>query len=336
MGFLNMNRDGLMPSRDEARVQREACAWLRQLNSGTATHRDLQGFRRWRDVHPSHGEAFSEARRVWALMPQAISQLADRGTASTPASVRAPKRGLPRRVFLLGSAVGAAGAAAAAVAVHPPLALWPSIGELQADYRTATGEQRELELAAGVSLQLNTQTALSRLRADDQVPGVRLVRGEVAVELQRARLPFELVAGAGSVLAQGGQMEVRHLDGVTCVTCIEGTLRIEHRVGVRELMAGQQLQYEERGFQPLRSVDVAEWSAWRRGLLIFRSTPLAEVIEEINRYRPGKVLLWAAHLREREVSGRFAVSMLDTVLLQIERSYGLHARSLPGGVLILS
>lgn len=336
MGFPTMNRGGSAPPTDAARIQREAGAWLRRLNSGAATQRDVQGFRRWRDAHPSHGHAFAEARRIWALMPQAIEQLADRGKAAQPVGMRAPQRGLPRRLFLLSGAVGAAGAAAAAVAVHPPLALWPSIGELQADYRTTTGEQRDLDLAGGASLQLNTQTALSRISDEGQVSGVRLVRGEIAVDLRRARSPLQLVAGAGRVLAQGAQMEIQQLADVTCVTCIEGTLRVEHPTGTRELLAGQQLRYDERGLQPLTSVDIAEWSAWRTGLLVFRSTPLEQVIEEINRYRPGKVLLWAAHLREREVSGRFAVAALDTVLLQIERSYELHARSLPGGVVILS
>ncbi|WP_066266558.1 FecR family protein [Hydrogenophaga palleronii] len=331
-----MSSAGSASSRDDAaRIQREAGAWLRRLNSGSATQRDVQGFRRWRDAHPAHGQALQEARRVWALMPQAMAPMAGRDTAS--AAARRPRaRGLPRRMVLLGGAVGVAGAAAAAVAVHPPLALWPSIGELQADYRTATGEQRELDLAGGVSLQLNTQTALSRLRGEGQGPGVRLVNGEIAVDLGHAgSTAFEVAAGAGRVLAQGAQLEVRHLADVTWVTCIDGAVRVWHPDGARELQAGQQLRYDAHGLQPTQRVEVAEWSAWRRGVLVFRAAPLEQVIEEINRYRPGKVLLWASHLREREVSGRFSVSTLDTVLLQIERSYELQARSLPGGVVVL-
>lgn len=331
MGFFTMGQDGSMPSRDAARAQREAGAWLRRLQSGAATELDLHGFRRWRAAHPSHGEAFARVRHQWQLMPQAMAALPE----SERRAARLPQRSLPRRVFLLGTAVSAAGAAAAAVAVHPPLALWPSIGELQADYRTATGEQRRLALDAGVALQLNTQTALTRLRDEGPQPGMRLVRGEVAVDLRQARTPFALVAGPGRVLAQGAQFEVQHLDDGSCVTCIEGRLQIAHPAGTRELLAGQQLRYGDQGFAAVGAVDTAEWSAWRSGLLIFRRAPLAQVIAEINRYRPGKVVLWATHLREREVSGRFALASLDTVLLQIERSYALQSRSFPGGVLVL-
>jgi len=84
------------------------------------------------------------------------------------------------------------------------------------------------------------------------------------------------------------------------------------------------------------TVNTEEWSAWRQGLLVFRKAPLSTVIDEINRYRSGKVVLWADALRDREVSGRFSIASLDTVLLQIQRSYGLRSQSLPGGVLILS
>lgn len=330
-----MSRSTPATAEDAARIQREAGAWLRRLNSGAATQWDLQGARRWCDAHPAHAAALAEARRVWALMPQAMASMAGREPASRPARAPVLQRGLPRRVFLLGGAVGVAGAAAAAVAVHPPLALWPSIGELQADYRTLTGEQRQLDLAAGVSLQLNTQTSLSRLRGEG-APGVRLVSGEIAVDLTQASRPFEVVAGTGRVFAQGARLEIRHLADATWVTCVEGGVRVEQGAETRELQAGQQLRYGARGLQAVQRVELAEWSAWRSGLLVFREAPLEQVIEEINRYRPGKVLLWASHLREREVSGRFAVSSLDTVLLQIERSYELQARSLPGGVLILS
>lgn len=324
-----------MPSTGATRAQREAGAWLRRLQSGAATELDLQGFRRWRAAHPAHGEAFAQVRHQWNLMPEAMAARPERERVAA----RAPQPRLPRRVFLLGTAASAAGAAAAAVAVHPPLALWPSLGELQADYRTATGEQRTLVLDSGVALQLNTQTALTHLR--EQVPqpapqpGMRLVRGEVAVDLRQARSPFALLAGAARVLAQGAQFEVRHLDDGSCVTCIAGRLQVAHAGGTQELLAGQQLRYVDQDFAAVTTVDTAEWSAWRTGLLIFRRAPLAHVIAEINRYRPGKVVLWATQLRAREVSGRFALASLDTVLLQIERSYALQSRSFPGGVLVL-
>ena len=46
-----------------------------------------------------------------------------------------------RRRFLRGAAVASAAAALAAVTLRPPLHLWPSLQDMAADHRTATGEQ---------------------------------------------------------------------------------------------------------------------------------------------------------------------------------------------------
>jgi ferric-dicitrate binding protein FerR (iron transport regulator) len=57
------------------------------------------------------------------------------------------------------------------------------------------------------------------------------------------------------------------------------------------LDAGQQLVYDEQGVQATSVVAASDVSAWRTGALSFVGKPLAEVVAEINRYRPGKVLL---------------------------------------------
>jgi transmembrane sensor len=48
------------------------------------------------------------------------------------------------------------------------------------------------------------------------------------------------------------------------------------------------------------------------------------------------VVLMATAVRDKTLSARFKLASLDTALLQIERSFGLSARALPGGVLLLS
>ena len=107
-------------------------------------------------------------------------------------------------------------------------------------------------------------------------------------------------------------------------------------MGARTLQAGQQVVYDAASIGGATGVQGADVSAWRTGVLVFRQTPLAHVVAEINRYRPGRVVLLARGLADRAVSGRFAIASLDTVLVQIQRSYDLSARSLPGGVLVLS
>ncbi|MET3180704.1 DUF4880 domain-containing protein [Variovorax gossypii] len=327
-----------------AQVQREAQAWLRRLTSGEATQRDLEGFRRWQEASALHAQAFAEAKRLWKALDPAVGRMMEAQPALL-ADHREAMRGktqsprLARRAFL-GAAVSAAGVAAA---VYPPLALWPSVSEWSADFHTATGEQRSVVLAEGVGLVLNTQTSAQRQTRDGRTVGIDLISGEAAVDLSPAAgtsgvadQPFRVVAGAGRSDAQAGRFEVRHIDGSTCVTCVEGSVRVTHAKGARTLQAGQQVVYDAGSIGGATSVQGADMSAWRTGVLVFRQTPLAHVVAEINRYRPGRVVLLARALADRPVSGRFAIASLDTVLVQIQRSYDLEAHTLPGRVLVLS
>jgi transmembrane sensor len=147
---------------------------------------------------------------------------------------------------------------------------------------------------------------------------------------------FSVTAGVGRSVAEAGRFEVRYTDATACVTCVQGSLRVEHPLGVRMLAERQQISYRANALGAIAVVDPATVSAWRDGMLVFRQTPLAQVIDEINRYRPGRVVLLNKNVGGRRVSGRFPIDTLDTILLQIQHTYELNARTLPGGLLLLT
>lgn len=330
-------------------LRQEARIWLARLSGGDVRQVDLHAFRRWQGTSAAHAEAFDDAKRQWHAMRPAIGEWlrADPEAAARhrrlasrpPAGSRAARgNGLAGRRAFLGVGLSAA-AVAGVAAVYPPLGLWPSVGTWSADYRTATGEQRDIALASAagrVDVMLNTQTSVRRHTRDGRTNGLDLLTGEVAVDLASAREPFGVSAGVGRSVARAGRFEVRYLDGRVCVSCLEGTVRVVHPAGERRLAAREQTVYRDDAIGGVTGVEPAAVSAWRRGELVFRQTPLAKVIDEINRYRPGRVVLLAESRRGEPVSGRFSIAILNEALLQIKRSFGLTSRALPGGVLILS
>jgi len=318
-----------------AQLQDEARAWVRLLSSNEVKPWDAQGFKRWLRTSPAHPEAFHEARRLWQLMKPAAADLLRRNPALAASHQRALRRASPGRRAFLGVALGTVTAAAVTVAVSP-LGLWPTPNEWGADDRTATGEQRTLAFAANIDVTLNTQTAIRRRTEHGTTTGMELLKGEAVIDVRGGQAPFAVVAGAGRSLAGSGQMEVRYLDGKVCVTCIDGSARVEHPAGVRMLQARQQAVYDARGISEIAVVETRDASAWRNGELVFRQARLADVIDEINRYRSGRVMLMNDGVRDSKVSGRFAIAALDTALWQLERTYQLKAQPLPGGLLILS
>lgn len=315
--------------------QRQARVWLRTLTSGDVKPWDAEAFRRWLSASPGNKEAFHEVRQRWEALKPGVGELlrTDPQAASFHARTLSGSS-FGRRAFL-GAAVGAAAVAGMAV-LHPPARLWPSPGEWRADLRTATGEQQALTLGDGVNITLNTQTSIRQRVASEGVIGMDLLAGEAAVDMLARRHPFSVMAGEGRTLAEVGHFEVRYLAGKVRVTCVEGSVRVVHPAGQRTLQAAQQLVYDVVSVSGVAGVNTADTSAWRKGELVFSNTRLSDVLDEINRYRAGRVVLLNDSVRNNPVSGRFVIKALDSALSQLQHSFDLRARALPGGLLLLS
>jgi transmembrane sensor len=318
----------------EDALARRAWEWLRLLTSRKASDADVRQFRQWVQSNSAHQAAYREAKALWdTLKPSAgIVASAQPGLVATYVGAQRD-RARTRRAFL--GAAGACAAVAGVVAVYPPLDLWPAASEWGADYRTATGEQRTLALAPGVEVMLNTRTSMRREVVDGNVAGMGLLAGEVAIDLRDAH-PFAVTAGAGRSVAETGSFEVRYIGEQVCVTCVAGVVQVVHPAGTRRLQASQQLVYDARTTGRIVGIDPEQAAAWRRGVLIFRQTRLAEVVDEINRYRAGRVVLLNHSASDRPVSGHFRIAALDQAIEQLRYAFDLNARSMVGGVLLLS
>ncbi|AOY90769.1 hypothetical protein BKK79_02260 [Cupriavidus sp. USMAA2-4] len=315
-------------------VELQALAWVRHMAAGAMTPADGAALRHWCQADPAHRAAFVLARQRWQQLGEAARLAAARNPASLHLAkpARAPDW---RRRALLGGAMSLGAAAATAAVIHPPLGLWPSVGEMRADYRTATGERRLLALADDVTVEMNTRTSIAVRTEAGRVQGIDLIAGEAAVDTIDAPRAFAVVAGAGRASALSARFEVKCTAAGVRVTCIDGTVQVAHTAGTVTLAGRQQLSYDQDTLGPLVRLDAIPPSGWRDGYLRFADTPLREVVDEINRYRPGRVVLLNQRIAERHVTGRFQIHSLDKAIVQIQRSLGLEARTLPGGIVLL-
>ncbi|MGK9418657.1 FecR family protein [Pseudomonas cedrina] len=293
------------PLHDEARD------WLVLLTSGRATVADAKALKAWCVQSPEHAQAFEQVRALWQQLAPALDQ------AEQP-------RSFGRRAFL-GGAI-AASAAVMMVRVGVP----GGFAGLTADYRTEVGEQRQVLLSEGVSLELNTQTRISRVGQ-----GIELFEGEVEVVAHVAQ-PLKVQAGAGWVSAAQARFNVRNTDQNVCVTCIEGSLSVDIAGRSVRLDGGRQLTYGATGVSEVTTVDAQAVVAWREQVLVFNNATLATVVDEINRYRPGMLVLLNKQLGQRRVQARFSLQQLAGVALLIRDAYGAKCTELPGGVVLLS
>ena len=230
-----------------------------------------------------------------------------------------------------------AAAAAGAAVLHPPLELWPSWSEFDVDYRTGTGEQRKIALTDNVSINMDTRTSIA-LRPDrGDTNRIELITGQASIATApEASRPVTVIASGGQSIAKNARFDVRCLEDEVRVTCLGGEVRVEHRGRALTIREKQQIAYDERRLSDIVTIDPAVETAWQDGLLVFRYTPLPKVVDEVNRYRSGRIFIVNSDLNKHLINGRFHIDRIDDVLLQLEQAFGVQAKTLPGGVVLLS
>lgn len=317
----------------------QAHAWLTLLRSGAATEQDARQFKAWCATSPLHRQALAQVNHEWRTIGQAQAYYEaayPQRRAQTEAALRQQASRPSRRAFL-GGMVAAGSAAAVAAVVFPPFGLWPSAQALAADHRTATGQQLRVDVAQNVELLLNTETSVDVQRAAGAQGADRivLIDGEVALARKPGARNVEIVAGTGRITPEDGAVEVRRVGARYCVTCTSGNARLSHDGQTVAMSRSDRVWYDSRRVESSASVDLDVASAWQRGDLLFRGTPLSEAVEEINRYRPGRVVVSDSQLASRRISGQFKVADLDEAIHQIQRIYHAEVTRLPGGIVIL-
>ncbi|PKU22594.1 FecR family protein [Telmatospirillum siberiense] len=327
-----MTPDGDFAGNDVLRQQ--SLAWLRLLTGGRATAADVASLTRWREASPDHGRAFAEAALLWEVMGDAAA-LALQSDPALAFAASSKRSGVVvgRRAFFLGGGALAASLAGVAL-VHPPLGLWPSFADLRADYRTRLGERRRIDMASQSSVELNTQTSID-FHSTEGGAAIELISGEAAVSTGASPTEIVVSAGAGRSEARQGSFNIRKDGEAVCVTCLDGQVNVRFGDGVVSLRGGQQVSYDDSGLRPTAAADSEIVGAWRHGLLIFRDAPLSRLIEEVNRYRSGKIVLLDSHLAQRRVVATFRLDRIDDAVTFVRQVMNVPARFLPGGLVLL-
>lgn len=299
-------------------LKRDATAWIVRITSGSATTGDADALIAWRARSPDHERAFQETARLWK----------DLG----PALGRERRSSFTRRSFLAlgGMAAGLAGGAT----VMSELGFLPTFSSMLADYATAVGEQRKVNLADGSVVLLDGGSVLSL----DYSGGKRQLRLDAGAAVFEANgddpRPFIVEASNGFSQTAEGSLSVTYGADSVSVECLRGTVRTDC-LGTANLAEGEAISYSSHGLGERVAADIETAAAWRTGLLIFKDRSLGDVISDINRHRRGKVLLTRRSVSSRRVSGIFHLDRPEEILAHIEDTLQLRPVGLVGGIILL-
>ncbi|MHC8348937.1 FecR family protein [Pseudomonas sp. RT4P38] len=326
----NTERVTPTPAQEQA-----AFAWLSLLHDQPSSGDQLT-FSRWLQEDPAHSEAYAQAQVVWELSEVPARTLADEEAFALQGYLNAMNRSRRTSVRRWSGALAMAACLVLLIGVG---AGWqPSrwVNDLGADYVSAPGEIRTVTLADQSQVTLDADSAIA----------VDFSRGERHVELRRGAgffsvthngEPFVVDAEKGQVKVLGTQFEVRLQPHGAQVTVLSGRVGVtaDKNAAQQILTAGQQVAYGDGLAEKLHSVDSEAQLAWRQGWLNYYKATLADVVQDLERYYPGRIVLLNDELAARRVSGSFPSKDPQAVLSSLQGVLGFEQRQVLGHLIIL-
>jgi transmembrane sensor len=324
----------------------EAARWVVRLDSPECTARERAQFEHWLIRDPAHRAAYLEMERAWSQADRLRTRRPIGGEVNLDLFNDQARSRREHHWLGFGIAAGILVTLAAAWMIWlpraTPVAGWET-------YRTQVGELQHLTLDDGSIVQLNTDSEL-RVRLGTQLRALELKRGEAAFTVAPDRLrPFEVQAAQTLVRAVGTEFAVRlrPMEAVE-LTVTEGQVlvtdagrpRLSRSSGLDGsplISAGHVGLAGPKGvsIRPAPPSDLQHKLAWRGGEIVFSGERLDEAIAEVNRYNVRRLVLRDPELATLRVGGRFRASDLDSFVGALEQSFGIKARPMDEGNVIL-
>ncbi|MDQ8732400.1 FecR domain-containing protein [Bradyrhizobium sp. LHD-71] len=297
-------------------LTREALLWLAHLHSGQERPEDRAAFDQWQDSSPEHRRAAGEARKIWRQI----------GTSLVPP----PKPKTPKLPVVILLAIALSMMAFALGLFGPPRSYL-------ADYRSATGEVRQVVLRDGSTVDLDTGTSFD---VSDGGRTITLYTGQVFVNVKQGQgRPFQVIAGNVHARALGTAYAVRRDEDAATVIVTESSVQVTDtmradgtpvRVDAGWLVRGTPTE----GVGIPQRADVTGLTAWRQGGLVFKDRPLEQVVAEVERYRRGRILILEEAVRKLPVTGTVNLAQTGEFLASLEIVLPVSVTQLPGLVVI--
>jgi transmembrane sensor len=324
---------------DQAALDETAARWIARRDAGLSSAEAAE-FAAWRDASEAHAAALARFEQTWSAVsrPRALG-----ASAALSGEIRQLERRQRRRR-------NTAAAALAVVLVLVSVTFFRRPGaapgpEFPASAMLVTAERRTLpdgsiaELRPGAEFTVDFSAAVRR---------VRLTRGEALFQVTKNRArPFVVEAAGVEVRAVGTAFAVQLNEGEIEVLVTEGRVAVEKPAATAAAPAAVTLAFVDAGNRvsvdagpsarsagpvtPVSSKELDERLSWRAPRVEFSGTPLADVIEVINRYaaerQHPRFVIAEPELGQVKLSGLFRVDDTAGLVQMFETNFGLKAES---------
>ena len=329
-------------------IEIRAADWLASLDRPDTPAAVHAAFEAWCRADARHLPAYLRVLEVWNRLD--ALKAPDSAFADTPAMAARladPPGGVPERPLRTRLILTMA-LAAVLIAIAVGLAWWQwstpfglSLGGQR--YVTTLGGFREIRLADGSVVQLNTNSEL-RVRLRSTRREITLLRGEATFEVAPDKLrPFIVVAGNTAVRAVGTVFNVEESDAGVEVLVTKGVvavglpLEVVAQRGTPAMVDAGQMAIAGLSQVEVQSVDQDEIErrlAWHQGMLVFDGQSLADVASEFNRYNERKLVIADPVVGRVRIGGYFRATDIGAFVRVLQERFGIVALEEPGRTLL--
>jgi transmembrane sensor len=205
-------------------------------------------------------------------------------------------------------------------------AMWLKPQTPQHTYSTSIGGRETVMLVDGSQIELNTDTVL-RVAKTGRERTVWLDKGEAYFQIRHdADKPFVVWVEGHRVVDLGTKFVVRREPGKFEVSLVEGKAQLDgpgNRQAV--LLPGDVAVATEESLQVSKRPErvMADDLGWRRGVLTFNKTTLADAVAEFNRYNHTKLAVADAATGKRRIYGTFPTTDVEAFTRVVQAVFGL-------------
>jgi len=297
-------------------VRHAANAWCVRIADGELEAAEQAAFDAW-IAADDHRTAFDDAVRIWRLMDE---------VSLTPDIIGLRRKALDnfrkvnRAQWVRSRPMAIAGMAAAVLVM---IAAATVFAGRPTDYISGVGERRVVLLADGSKVSLDADTEV-RVHYTAHRRELTLLHGRAKFSVAKDRTrPFTVAAEDKVVVATGTEFSVETVNHAVHVILYEGHVAVMGKthsqpvdkplvlIATREdadqiLTPGHELVTAvASSTASVAPTDPARSLTWEAGQVAFLDTPLADAVEEINRYSDEKVVVGDDAVGRLKISGVF-------------------------------
>jgi transmembrane sensor len=220
----------------------------------------------------------------------------------------------------------------------------PEFAAVMQKVQTGVGEQKNVTLADGSKLHLNTNSVVT-VDFSSTARNIVLLKGEAHFEVAHdTSRPFSVTAGNNTVTAVGTAFNMQYVDDNAFELVVtDGKVLVKDRFKASSsneslftkrpvaeegllMFAGEKatVQGKVEARESMSQNDIDDDLAWQQGMIVFKGEPLEAVLAEIGRYTPVRFNISDESLRKRRVAGYFKVGDIDGLLSALKSSFNIN------------